>query len=755
MVRIIPEMRPTAILTRLFCIASAWCGVAPLLAAPDMPVMHQRHEPLPLAGEAANDVRALAIDGDDHAWAATRAGLFEWSVSQSDWKPFAPDILAGPLNDVAVDASGSVWVAAWNGLYQLRDGACLRVSGIDDPVRALACPGDLVIAGGPSGFYRVNSGKSETWDPGCTHYLNRIRAGRDQTLWFATAMGLFQFRDGEGRYLTPDFDNLSAGIRDIASGPNTELWVASLGGVLRFEKDQLNRRFSPKDGLPSGDVRSVTRAPDGSIWVGTGAGGARFENEQWLVRHGRRWLLSDDVRHIVFDSNGAAWVATGKGVSRWIQTNLTLAAKAQQFDSILRARHIRPPGIVEKCRLRLPGDLSTSAPEDDDNDGGYTAVYLAMESYRYAATGDPEALAAAKHAFDTLEFLRQVTGIDGFIARTVVPADWQSVHDPNVSLSEEDWAEEWAGDPRNKRVPLRWRPSADGQWRWKGDTSSDEITAHMFGYYIYYELAADDADRARVRTQIARIVDHLIRNGYLLTDEDGRHTRWGVWAPERLNHDPDWAMERGINSVEMLSFLKLAHEVTGEDKYARHYRGLIEEHHYAQNALEAPNLNPAWRTYIDTELLAFAYPALLALETDASLRQTYRMSFERWHDSIRADANPFFEFLYAVYADPEHANLTGALAFLRDVPLDLIRWTMDNSNREDLQLRRAPVMEVLQTSRLLPPAEICYTRTDQNPWAAVQGDDGRTESDGVFFLLPYWMGRYHRFIDAPGPATGP
>jgi hypothetical protein len=460
-------------------------------------------------------------------------------------------------------------------------------------------------------------------------------------------------------------------------------------------------------------------------------------------------LLDNDVRRIAFDAIGAAWIATGRGVSRLVATNLTLAAKADQFHAILQARHVRTPGIVEKCRLRIPGDLTSWEPEDDDNDGGYTALYLAMESYRYAATGNPEARAAANRAFATLEFLQRVTGTDGFVARTVIPAHWETMHDPNVTLTEAEWAAEWIDDPRNKRVPVRWRPSADGQWLWKGDTSSDEISAHMFGYYVYHELAADEAHRGRVRAQVIRIVDHLIEHGLLLVDTDGRHTRWGVWAPERLNQDPDWSMERGINSVEVLSFLKLAHHLSGDPKYDREYRRLIEDHHYDRNTLEAPNLNPAWRTYIDTELLAFAYPALLALEDDPNLRRTYLSSFNRWHDSIRGDGNPFFEYLYAAHADSHRANLPGTLAFLRDVPLDLVRWTMDNSRREDLHLRRSPTVEALQTDRLLPPSEIGYSRTDQNPWLAVQGDGGRTESDGVFYLLPYWMGRYHRLIEPP------
>jgi hypothetical protein len=34
-----------------------------------------------------------------------------------------------------------------------------------------------------------------------------------------------------------------------------------------------------------------------------------------------------------------------------------------------------------------------------------------------------------------------------------------------------------------------------------------------------------------------------------------------------------------------------------------------------------------------------------------------------------------------------------------------------------------------------------------NPYALDGGSDGRERDDGAFILLPYWMGRYHRFID--------
>jgi hypothetical protein len=208
-------------------------------------------------------------------------------------------------------------------------------------------------------------------------------------------------------------------------------------------------------------------------------------------------------------------------------------------------------------------------------------------------------------------------------------------------------------------------------------------------------------------------------------------------------------MEAGINSVEILSYLKLADHVSGRPAYAEHYRRLLEEHRYGANVRQAKNLNPAWRTHIDDELLAFAWPALLLFERDPAWAGLYRQAFERWHDAVRDDHTPLFEFLYAAFTG-QRGHLATAIAFLRDQPLDLIRWDVDNAWREDLRLTRKPELEYVQTNRLLPPSERGVPRTDENPWRAVQGDGGRTESDGVFWLLPYWMGRHYGFIAGGG-----
>src|SRR5690606_1534664 len=117
---------------------------------------------------------------------------------------------------------------------------------------------------------------------------------------------------------------------------------------------------------------------------------------------------------------------------------------------------------------------------------------------------------------------------------------------------------------------------------WKGDCSSDEIVGHLYGYSIFYDLAADEGAKERVRALTARVMDHILDNGYCLM-LDGRPTLWGVWAPEKLNGDPRRRAERGLNSLEILSHLRAAYHITGKERYLEAYHTLINRHGYAEN----------------------------------------------------------------------------------------------------------------------------------------------------------------------------
>ncbi|MEJ7676955.1 MAG: hypothetical protein WKG06_03590 [Segetibacter sp.] len=243
---------------------------------------------------------------------------------------------------------------------------------------------------------------------------------------------------------------------------------------------------------------------------------------------------------------------------------------------------------------------------------------------------------------------------------------------------------------------------------------------------------------------MARIVDYLVANNFNFVDIDGTHTHWAVWSPQLLNHDPEWVPDRNQNSMEMLAFLKLAYYMTGNNKYQQHYLRLINEEYYLGNMTNIINQNPAWFIYFDVTLQAYLYPVLLHCEKDPRLLALYKAQINKWMKKRTGDKNPLINFLYC-YATNSKIELASSVEFLRDTPLDLISWNIDHTKREDITVVHEPVLDEVQIKEL-PPASIRTTvRWDKNPWAAVDGYPDM-EREPVFWLLPYWMGRYLKVI---------
>jgi hypothetical protein len=81
------------------------------------------------------------------------------------------------------------------------------------------------------------------------------------------------------------------------------------------------------------------------------------------------------------------------------------------------------------------------------------------------------------------------------------------------------------------------------------------------------------------------------------------------------------------------------------------------------------------------------------------------------------------------------------------MPMDTIHWTVKNSHRPDIVWSPVPDLEGHREAlTLLPPDERPVIRWNANPFVVDGGDGGRREDDGAAFLLPYWLGRYHKFL---------
>jgi hypothetical protein len=494
--------------------------------------------------------------------------------------------------------------------------------------------------------------------------------------------------------------------------------------------------------LPAGPVKICARESNFSTyWIGTNQGAIRhnislrfglrdkssWETNDWAFEYfaGKRWLPDDHVTGIGFETDGSGnditWLETPKGFSRVEYKEMTLAEKSKAFVERIRARHVRH-GLTADSILQTPGDLSTNRTVSSDNDGLWTQMYVAAEAFRFKVTGEADARANARQGFEAMLRLEEITGIPGFHARSFIKV--------GEDVQPQDG---------------EWHDTADRKWRWKGDTSSDEIVGHYFGYAVYYDLVADEAEKQKIRGVVTRTTDHILNNNYQLIDVDGKRTRWGWWGPEEIWADPD---ETGLRALHILSHLRVAIHITGNPRYGQAYDELISNHRYHLLTRNQKVNYPGRVNHSDDELAFLSYYPLFNYESDPKLREVYVQSLDRSWQVERPERNPLWNFIYAVGSRGKEFDRGEASLTLREIPMDQISWTVTNSHRLDVPIDNLnDRFDRKQALTVLPYDELPMNKWNGNPYRLDGGNGGRSEGDGVYFLLPYWMGRYHKLID--------
>jgi len=476
--------------------------------------------------------------------------------------------------------------------------------------------------------------------------------------------------------------------------------------------------------LPAGGITATARATDNAIWIGTTQGLVRLDfsapepdRRQYMAGH--RYLPDNHVRQIIPDAQSGVWVRTSTGVTHIELRSMTLAQKAARFEQRIRARHDRY-GLVADSHLTVAGDVSSNQLVDSDNDGLWTAIYAAAECFRYGVTKSQEALANARKAVEAILFLEEVAGKRGFPARSFIRK----------------------GDPMPHDGEWHW--TADGQYYWKADTSSDEIVGHFFIFSIAYDLLPDRELKIRIATTARRIMDHIIDHGYTLVDLDGKPTMWGWWSQERFAKDPE---ETALNSLQLLSFLKTTAHLTRDARYDAEYRKVAHDLNYARLI----TLLKASRTemnYSDEELAMLPFYCVFRYEKDPALLIAYRRAMDDWWENIQREASPLWTFIYLTGRTDAEVDLSSAVWTLYRMPMETICWSVRNSHRPDVAFSpTADRFGKREALTLLPPDERPVMRWNGNPFEVDGGNSGSTEDDGAAFLLPYWLGRYHKFLE--------
>jgi len=516
-----------------------------------------------------------------------------------------------------------------------------------------------------------------------------------------------------------------------------EILIGTSDGYLRLDGVGVGLRAYPGNhgGLPlQGAANVVTKLPcsdirciktiGGKTWFGTPRGAFAMNRDGKIDYYASgRWLVDDSVVDIAPGPDGSVLILSLTGLSIIHFEETTLAEKAAHFDKLTRQRHIRY-GFNSAFVMDEPGVLSTGTLIDQDNDGLWTAMYLAGELFRYAATKSDEALRNCYESFDAMERLTEITPMAGFPARSFDRAGYQ-VADKS-----------------------RWQPASDSHWVWKATTSSDEIVGHFFVYAIFAEIVPEKAWRDRAIALMDAIMDHIVRHDWYLVDYDGQPTQWGKWHPDYVNGFPRQVGDRRLNSVEIISFLQTAYHFTGKDIYKQKAFELIEDHGYLDNIMipiseigRVPgiDLTTEWN-HSDDELAFLSYWILYRYAFNDELRAKYRETIKGHWQAERPEKNPLWNFIYAD-TGAEEFDLAESIWSLREFPLDMISWTVRNSARQDLQFLESNFREQT-TQDVLPPDERPMSKYNGNAFRLDGGSGGRREFSGDIYLLPYWMGRY-------------
>lgn len=502
---------------------------------------------------------------------------------------------------------------------------------------------------------------------------------------------------------------------------------AGIASSLPYEKGETP--LPPQCPVPEEKITVVLSRDDGLTLVGGGKdyGVALYEKGKWRYFGGRRWLASDEVKRIVAGDQGDIWVETREGISRLFRRRMTLHEKAQVFLQRLRQRHIKH-GFVRFLTLDVPGEPEKGGVlHHADNDGLWTSLYIAAEAFRYAVTRDPAAKQNAWESLQAMMWLQDINPIPGFFARSIVER----------------------GEPQRLRYGGEWHVSSDGKWEWKGDTSSDEADGHFFAYALYYELVADEAEKAIIRRYVRQMMDHIIEHDWFLVDLDGEPTTWGKWNPKVFRETVWGQTARGLNSLEVLSFLNTALHLTGDPKYLEAKKSLVKEGYDDYIKKVKVTTNPRFVNHSDDELAAVAYQPFFMFEKDEQLLSAASRGFKRWCKAELPEKSPWFNFLCCRYADDRNlCDVAGAVETLQDIPLDTLNWHVKNSHRADVELDPLPDRHGdQQLAHVLPISERCFLRWNGNPYRPDGCGAGNEEGDGVHFLLPYWMGRYFGLIE--------
>jgi signal transduction histidine kinase/ligand-binding sensor domain-containing protein len=221
----------------------------------------------------------------------------------------------GAVTGASADASGSVWMTAWNGLVEYVEGR------FDD--QSMRLPDFLVEAAG--GVHAGRSGRlwvygsngvayreNTIWTPigfpenaGMATVMHEVSDG---SLWLGNPTGMFRWQAGVWQRIAEQDTPGSLSVNRLAEDRDGTVWAACDGGLLRIRRKTVGT-LRAEGSATEGTAYALWRTPDRGTWVGYKGRAVRLTDEGRLLQ--TVYLDTDvPVSAMLQDRAGRVWLGT-------------------------------------------------------------------------------------------------------------------------------------------------------------------------------------------------------------------------------------------------------------------------------------------------------------------------------------------------------------------------------------------------------------------------------------------------------------
>jgi len=488
-----------------------------------------------------------------------------------------------------------------------------------------------------------------------------------------------------------------------------------------------------------------------------------------------------------------------------LATAKSLHDKMIYYEDIARRLHIHPD-LKWIAEVRLPCDGSDCTrpdpPEETatwqdaesfrsgENDGLWSALYMAAEAFRYGATGDEDALEVIELLLEGEVDRMAITGVDGVFTRQYAPPGVPGIGCPE-DLSrfvpdEEKDDNQWVkvGPSGCVKVvdgeSMQWQTTGHcglddyAGWCWLDNVSQDEYAGHMFALGTIYKLVDDPDIRATVVDLLEKVGTHLVETRLEIHDWDGRPVEHGRLYAMALDNFP------GFNAAMAMDFMKMCAVATSDEEITEFYHDCLLQESGKLDCIQRPAETPRpYPEYLENSGLYVGADScmsnwnnismhfaslhnLIWFEYDPDLRVVFQDHLQNeafapddTSRPVSEQNNTWFDFIYAAHKTlgpdsdgPAYEAVENGVCMLRQFPA--------SQSVPDLECPPGKC-QVSCIDRLGDeigdyPRQVAERCPGTFLWWKNPYDldgcsqDLRRIKVPTDYLLAYWMGRYYGFI---------